>query len=361
MDRGGLDFAYKKSRSAAAGALQGASHCGVAGLVESICPCLVDPEPASEYHGVHFIGRPFTAAFCLVFAFSCSRGTPEALRLADNDLRASSPGTLPPNGPAVVGGVQLPSGHQVEPDPSFVQSNSTDLDPVLWLTDENVPDVGALWAQVAKQFHRTGLWPVVLESLEPGPDDKTTGRPWDSGELAPTLSSDPIAVDVESLLRRWWKGNVPSEDFPVLREMLEPFGREFPGLAPASKSSSDEAAPALVAKDLQGRLGLVAVTRPADVPAVLGWTGPTNYYSDMGQLSAVLRSWEDRFGAVVVGLGFDSLWLGVRRPPLGPALSHAVAAAQFAVCPDIVWQGVESIAALGEEIEGQRTWFCWWD
>ncbi|HEX2089532.1 MAG TPA: DUF4253 domain-containing protein [Actinomycetota bacterium] len=258
----------------------------------------------------------------------------------------------------MIGGVRLPSGHRVRPDPSFLGKKTKELEPVLWITDQEVPGIDRLWAQVAERFDETGLWPVILESVDPVTEEPTR-RPWDSGELAPSLSSDPDEFNAESVLRRWWKEAVgPDEDS---LDSVEPFGAEFPGLARGTTGPSNGAAPVLVARELPGRLGLVPVARPADVPAAVGWAGPTNYYSDMGQLAAVLRSWEDRFGAVVVGLGFDTLILGVRRPPVGAAMSNAVAAEQFAVCPDIVWQGVESIAALAEEIDGQRTWFCWWD
>ena len=307
--------------------------------------------------------RHLVATLSLALLYGCNGVSSETAalpRLTNEDLRASAPGVLPPNGPAVVGSVRLPSGHRVRPDPSFLGTSTRELEPVLWITDREVPKVDRLWAQVAEQFDETGLWPVVLESLDSLSDDPT-GRPWDSGELAPTLSSDPDDFNVESVLRRWWKEAVVPEEDPFALDPVDPFGEDFPGLAPGTKGSSDDAAPILVAGELPGRLGLVPVARPADVPAVLGWAGPTNYYSDVGQLAAVLRSWEDRFGAVVVGLGFDTLILGVRRPPVGAAMSNAVAAEQFAVCPDIVWQGTESIAALGEEIDGERTWFCWWD
>ncbi len=299
---------------------------------------------------------------CLVLTFSCQSvptETTEDVRLTDPDLKAATPGGLPSDGPFSVAGVELPSGHQVRPDPSLIGSNGSGLEPVLWITDEIVDDVGILWAQVASRFDQTGLWPVVFGSLDPVTE--SAGHPCDPGPLDPTAGSDPEHVEVSSLLARWWRQSLPSEDEPFLLEAVEPFGRAFPGLAPESKARSDDTTPAQLARDLRGCLGLVGVERPADVPAVLGWQGPLNYYSDMGELSAVLRSWEDRFGGVVVGMGFDTLTLAARRPPRGTAMAEAVAAEQFAVCPDIVWQGTESIAALAEEIEGNAVWFCWWD
>ena len=37
----------------------------------------------------------------------------------------------------------------------------------------------------------------------------------------------------------------------------------------------------------------------------LGWLGAANYDYDAAEMSAVLRSWEERFGAVPVCLDFD--------------------------------------------------------
>lgn len=110
---------------------------------------------------------------------------------------------------------------------------------------------------------------------------------------------------------------------------------------------------------MDGRLGLVAVVRAAD--AALGWQGPVNVYQDMGRLAAVLRSWEDRFAAVVVGIGFDTLSVAVRRPPTTDADATALAAEHFAVCPDQILQGVGTIAKYAEAIKGRGEWLFWWD
>lgn len=116
----------------------------------------------------------------------------------------------------------------------------------------------------------------------------------------------------------------------------------------------------IAAPDTVQRLLLVPVTRPADVPAHLGWWGAANYDLSGGDISAVLRSWEDRFGAVLIGMGFDTLTLHAAHPPVEPRQIELVAREQFAFCPDIVDQGVETIEALQECVADARWWF-WWD
>ena len=108
-----------------------------------------------------------------------------------------------------------------------------------------------------------------------------------------------------------------------------------------------------------GGLGLVAVTRPADVPGALGWSGAINHTNDTGLLCAVLRSWEERYDALLVGLGFDTMYLGVRRRPHGEQ-ARTAARELYAFCPDIVDQGVETIEALAQQIESSPVWPFWW-
>lgn len=86
-------------------------------------------------------------------------------------------------------------------------------------------------------------------------------------------------------------------------------------------------------------MGLAAATRSSDAIAVAGWQGAVNYIGDTAHLSAVLRSWEDRFGVRLVGAGFAELYLSVAASPTSDAEAIHVAAEHFAFCPDNVWQG----------------------
>jgi hypothetical protein len=50
-----------------------------------------------------------------------------------------------------------------------------------------------------------------------------------------------------------------------------------------------------------------------------------------------------------------------RRPPQTEDEAAAVAAEHFAVCPDLVWQGTETIEDYASLLRGQVTWSFWWD
>jgi hypothetical protein len=270
-------------------------------------------------------------------------------------LRAPRAGTLPEADHARVGSVSLPGGLLVSPDESFASSSTPG--PVVWITREPVAEVGALWRDIAFEFSQHGLWPLVLESLHDADD-----RPWLVGELDPALSSSPGEHDPRSVLEEEWASVVPSEEEePDAFARLAPFGREFPGLARMSEEPADEGALQTVTAGMNGRLGLVAVTRPADALAVLGWLGPLNHYGDMGKLGSVLRSWEDRFGAYLVGVGFATMTLAVQSPPHTLEFAFQIAAEHFAMCSDNIYQGAGSIDEYASALVDQSSWIFWWD
>jgi Domain of unknown function (DUF4253) len=108
------------------------------------------------------------------------------------------------------------------------------------------------------------------------------------------------------------------------------------------------------------RLGLVAVRRGADALVATGWTGAVNYFQPVAPLAAVVRSWEDRFGARVVGLGGATALLSVAAPPVTYEHALQVAAEHLICCPDSIL-GARTLAEYAEQICGETTWSFWWD
>ena len=205
---------------------------------------------------------------------------------------AAIPGSLPAAGADEVGGVALPAGR-------------TMTERVFWMSDEPVTArAGELWADLAERFSDTGLWPVFLASPLPVVQ-------W----LSPNVPSEQTEVpEGEAVLRRGWRELVElfAEDPPIA---MDPFDSEFPGLAAAQGHYAFDAT-AVVAQEYVGSyLGLVAVRRPADVPVALGWTGGTLLTEDPADVTAVLRSWEDRVGAYLYSIGHEDAFLVVERPP----------------------------------------------
>lgn len=177
------------------------------------------------------------------------------------------------------------------------------------------------------------------------------------------------ATDAEVVLARWWPG-------PCLPQCPcgEPLPAELPE-DPARDSSPDLSRSAVTfnrAVEFVGDpgsmsgLAVVDAARPADIPAVLGWSGICNYhpYQDLVCISAVLRRWEERWGALLVDMDRSRLHLSVAAPPMTDDESLHVAAEHFAFCPDQQdpQDGrIFTLRTYAQMIRGARSWHFWWD
>ncbi|MEU3405394.1 DUF4253 domain-containing protein [Streptomyces sp. NPDC006670] len=258
----------------------------------------------------------------------------------------------------------LPAGRMITSD-----EGHGDVQP-LWCSDR--PATAGLWAQVYAEHSRSGLWPLLLDALDPEDDEF---RPWGSGELMPEEMSSPASHSPAGLLEQWWTTYTAVDgDDDMLsakrrQAVTAPFGRHWPGTAPARSATTDpdelaaEYAQVFLASRPWSRLGLVAAASGAEALAVAGWCGPHNYDNDTAKFSAVIRDWEHRFGARVVAAGFSTVHLSVAAPPMNEEDALLVAAEHFAVCPDNVWQGCRpnTLSAYAERIIGARRWDFWWD
>jgi hypothetical protein len=249
---------------------------------------------------------------------------------------ANAPGPLPPKLP------DLPPGGPLVTDSSAE---------VAWISESPVDPV--TWTDLAVRFPETGLWPILVEPY--GGDDR---HPFEYLELE--SGRERLGeVDPETVLAELW-GVVEEDPDPEHLEILEPFGARFPGLAQGRPERRAGGIADALRSVGRAQLALVPVTRGADVPAAIGWSGPVNHADEVWKLSAVLRSWEERFGALLVGLGFDTMTVAVRRPPTGDD-AVAVAAEHYSFCADNVDQGSGSIRAYARDIRGRGVWTFWWD
>ena len=228
--------------------------------------------------------------------------------------------------------------------------------PAFWLSDRPPPP--GLWGRLRAEHPRSGLWPLLLTPLRA--DDEF--RPWGNGEVDPGDMSSPAAHDVDTVLARWWSGQQPVDG-----SASDLFPREWPGRSPAitrttdPDTTADDLAEVLASFDENTRFGLFTAERGADAITSAGWLGPVNHTGDTALLSAVLRDWEDRFGARLIGAGFATLQVSVAAPPASREEALRVAAEHFAFCPDNVWQGSGTLAAYAESLVGEDTWHFWWD
>ncbi len=272
--------------------------------------------------------------------------------------------------------VDLPPGRLVVPEDAEPATP-----PAYWLSDG--PASPDLWVRLRRAHARSGLWPVFAEGH--WSDEE---RPWGNGEVVhPRPLSRIDTLPAGEVMEGFWRAYVGGEhllletvgDDP--REMvgeiqldtrdgfpeLEPFGATWPGLAPAADrgQEADEFADQRVRETDDGtsRVMLVPAARSADLISAVGWMGPCNYTNDMPLLSSILRSWEARFGARVVEVGFDTLSLTVAWPPVTAEHAERVAAEHFAFCPDNVVQGLHSPIReyAAQTVQQKNDWSFWWD
>ncbi|MEU4315093.1 DUF4253 domain-containing protein [Nocardia sp. NPDC024068] len=234
---------------------------------------------------------------------------------------------------------------------------------VLWVSEHPCTGAGELWSRLYEQRTATGLYPLLLDYLEPdpGPDADGEARPWHSAELAEFRYASVgmiDALDPAEVLRGMWPmaddDEIPGSDAP----------HDWPGLADSGTAGTD---PGAAAGELAYRLdgdeprliGLVPAGSGADALTVCGWEGPLNHTNFTEEISVVVRSWEQRFGVRVVMVGFDTLHLSVASPPASDEHARQVAAEHMAFCPDNFDSG--TFDAYAKSLIGLGTWNFWWD
>ncbi len=220
---------------------------------------------------------------------------------------------------------RLPQGLILPPGRMITSEEGHGTVQPLWLSDS--PPSAGLWPRLRAEHAASGLWPLLLAPLDPHDTDV---RPWARGELSPERMSSPADHDPQTVLARWWQDHTATDeeddqlDAEKRLAVIAPFGQTWPGPAPATTpvedadATADQYAQVFLDRHPHARLGLVAAPRGADALTTAGWEGPVNYDNDTATFSAVLRDWEDRFGARVVGVGFDTLHLSVAAPPTRP-------------------------------------------
>lgn len=268
--------------------------------------------------------------------------------------------TLPEDGPLAIGNVELPAGRRLRGDPKYAPRGVAAIDQaVLWATVDPVDWAGRSVYWLRQDAAALNLVPVMLHGLDDDPK-----RPWDSGEFSPGDPRRAVLVDVAGELAHAWSENVEGDEEDEAQRLapLSPFGKKFPGLARQLVRWTDVRSDGDVLDQMRRRrVALVAAERPADILAAVGWAGAANVHEDPALLSAVLRSWEVRWYARLVEIGFATLTLTVGNPPRDEKTALALAAEHFALCPDNVWQGSETIQAYARGLLDSRTWSFWWD
>ncbi len=106
-------------------------------------------------------------------------------------------------------------------------------------------------------------------------------------------------------------------------------------------------------------LAYIPTSKPYEVFAWVPFGG-WNECPEASDMIKISRYWYEKYGAVPATISHDILECVVEKP-LDKETALAVANEMFAVCPDIVWQGKESIGRLADTLTKSTVWYFWWD
>jgi hypothetical protein len=263
---------------------------------------------------------------------------------------------VPGEGELRLGTVSLPAGRLLR---------LADDTGVGWITQAPVREPGPMWSALSALHGETGLVPVLVPV---GRGDDLEASCCDPAEVADVDRADAAAMLghlwIDSLPESWQTGPEWDEENEHADEMTAPFSRQYPGLAPAvTQSLAAGPLEAVLRSFPASRVALVPAARPADVLPVLNWC-PGNWNcafpapSPVG-FAAVLRSWEERFGARLLALTHDEAYLLVERPPHDLDAALPVAAEHFVFCDEPA--GRQPVLTTAEEIVNAPLWYFWWD
>ena len=267
---------------------------------------------------------------------------------------------VPADGDVQNGAIRLPAGRRI-------RGNDGQGEPVAWATTEPVPGAGRVWAALSKAHAQSGLVPVLLAGIGGDPE-----RPWDTQEFRdPDDLTELDHLDAAELLREDWRQQTTEydeedeeyqdEDFArSIAEQVAPFSRrQFPGLAQAEDHQLSAGQLDRVLSGLgPARVGLVPAGRPADALPALGW----NQALDTAvPIAAVLRSWEDRFGARLLRAGLAEISVLSQRPPRTLESARHLAAEQWAFCSEFGGTGLHDVPRITASLMNSPVWTFWWD
>lgn len=104
------------------------------------------------------------------------------------------------------------------------------------------------------------------------------------------------------------------------------------------------------------------------LPSLNGWEAPSHFgygnwndYPPVAEHVAILRHWQDAYGAELMVLTSDVVELSLPEPVRDPEVAKQAAIEWFAYSPDNVDQGVGSIRDLANALMGAWVWSSWWD
>jgi hypothetical protein len=99
--------------------------------------------------------------------------------------------------------------------------------------------------------------------------------------------------------------------------------------------------------------------------AAVGWTATDDYRDGHPNglwIGAVLRSWENRFGARLLAIGPGAtVRLLVQRPPRTLEAAEKIAVEHSAFCSECADRGFTTVREIAPVLVDAPIWTFWWD
>jgi hypothetical protein len=196
--------------------------------------------------------------------------------------------------------------------------------------------------------------PVVFGKgyMPPSFDDSLT-------RLGPDGSFVPLSPTVEDILRNAAGIRFP-DDLAMARPRSDPALGEWP-TSPNTLQGLSVAGDGLTGKPLaKVYIGLVPTDDWTTIPAYLrrgGWNecpAPEHHV-------AAMRTWRDRHGAELIGIGVDTINVRVAARPKTRREALAIAREHHIYCTDVIDQGVYTYRAHAADLMANDWWNFWWD
>ncbi|GGU29284.1 DUF4253 domain-containing protein [Streptomyces violascens] len=240
----------------------------------------------------------------------------------------------------------------------------------VWVSDEFPHDIERLWPHLLSEQTACGLVPLLCWP-------EAMGTPIGLADINAVRLEEVLATDFAEYRRRtlpFWMDPTPAPTpegiEPWTHDPGPPF-EQWPGLAPQVPTAPAGPTPETAAASLltwfsktgqfgldECRLVLVPARRGSDALALIGWSAE----APLPLLCALLRSWEDRFGAQIVAVFGSELHVSVARPPVEAehanllALEHVLSTAN-----NIVDDPPTPFPEYAMDLVGRTCWSFWWD
>lgn len=217
------------------------------------------------------------------------------------------------------------------------------------------------WESFRGVVESTGYWPLLLGApsmnnlslLQEGLEDGGA-----EPEPEPHFFEKADALDMQT----WWVKRTQS-----LFGGTDPFLDIVRGQWPESTQFHESNHKFLIHTDLMGMKPLHKVVM-ALIPTRTFWEAPAfmkyggwNDCPSPHEHIAVMKYWQERYGAELVGMASDIIEMKVARPPQDRESALALAKEQFIYCPDLVYQGTETLEGLAATLLNGSVWYFWWD